>query len=45
MSSGKIINDSKITWDRKSENTLSYRMLFDEAPTSVSEPEIEEEDR
>lgn len=41
MNSGKIINDSKITWDRKSQDTLSYRMLFDEAPASVSEPEEE----
>lgn len=39
MNSGKIINDGKITWDRKSQDTLSYRMLFDEAPASVSEPE------
>lgn len=43
MTSGKIINDGKITWDRKSQDTLSYRMLFDEAPTSVSKPDIEEE--
>ncbi|WP_340103513.1 FliH/SctL family protein [Rhodohalobacter sp. 8-1] len=39
MNSGKIINDGKITWDRKSQDTLSYRMLFDEAPAAVSEPE------
>jgi|AntRauTorckE6833_2_1112554.scaffolds.fasta_scaffold03278_5 flagellar biosynthesis/type III secretory pathway protein FliH len=38
MSSSKIINDGKITWDRKPCNTLSYKMLFDEAPASVSEP-------
>lgn len=43
MASGKIINDENITWDRKSQDTLSYRMLFDEAPTTVSEPEAEEE--
>lgn len=43
MTSGKIINDGNISWDRKSEHTLSYRMLFDEAPASVSEPEIEED--
>lgn len=38
MNSGKIINDGKINWDKKSQNTLSYRMLFDEAPAAVSEP-------
>lgn len=39
MNSGKIINDGKITWDHKSQDTLSYQMLFDDAPASVSEHE------
>lgn len=43
MTSGKIINDGKINWDRKPQDTLSYRMLFDEAPATVSETETEEE--
>lgn len=45
MNSGKIINDGKISWDRKSQDTLSYRMLFDDGPVAISEqePEAEEE--
>lgn len=39
MSSSKIINNGKITWDHKSQDTLSYQMLFDDAPASVSEQE------
>ena len=43
MTAGKIINDDNITWDRNSQDTLSYRMLFDEAPAAISEPQEEEE--
>jgi flagellar biosynthesis/type III secretory pathway protein FliH len=41
MSSSKIINDGKISWDSKPRNRLSYQMLFDEAPASVAEAEEE----
>lgn len=44
MKSGKIINDGTINWDRKPQDRLSYRMLFDDAPASVAEPEVEEEE-
>lgn len=44
MSSRKIIDDTKINWNRKSQDTLSYRMLFDDAPRKVSEPEEEAPD-
>jgi flagellar biosynthesis/type III secretory pathway protein FliH len=40
----KIINDGKISWDRNSQNRLSYKMLFDEAPATVAEPEEEAPD-
>lgn len=42
MSSGKILDETKINWNRDARNTLSYRMLFDDAPRKVSEPQEEE---
>lgn len=43
MSSGKIIDDTRINWNRKDQNTLSYRMLFDDG-TSIANPEEEAPD-
>lgn len=43
MSSGKIIDDTRINWNRKAQNTLSYRMLFDDG-SSIAESEEEAPD-
>lgn len=43
MSSGKIIDGTKINWNRKAQDTLSYRMLFDDSP-AIAEPEEETPD-
>lgn len=43
MSSGKIIDGTKINWNRKAQDTLSYRMLFEDGP-AVAEPEEEAPD-
>lgn len=44
MSSGKIIDDTRISWKRNTQDTLSYRMLFDDAPHTISEAEEPEEE-